>query len=142
MLYEKHLARAAVTSWIRGMDGRGLLDLQCRIQVRAFELTHIEVIVETPFLKQLPVGTPLDGRPDVAVGERAAPNSDPPVWPFAAAIVLLTPQGRPFSQRLARELLTAFFILSKTARLFEADNESYQSHADQFFAILQRSSAK
>ena len=36
-----------------------------------------------------PVGSPLDVRPDEAVGERAAPSSDPPVWPFAAAIVLL-----------------------------------------------------
>ncbi|MCP4566920.1 MAG: HD domain-containing protein [FCB group bacterium] len=36
-------------------------------------------------------------------------------------------------QRLAHELLTSFFILSKTARLYESDNESYLSHADQFF---------
>ena len=36
-----------------------------------------------------PVGPPLDIRPDDAADGRAAPGSDPPVWPFAAAIVLL-----------------------------------------------------
>ena len=36
-----------------------------------------------------PVGPPLDVRPDDAADGRAAPGSDPPVWPFAAAIVLL-----------------------------------------------------
>lgn len=36
-----------------------------------------------------PVGSPLDVNPDEAADGRAAPGSNPPVWPFAAAIVLL-----------------------------------------------------
>ena len=42
-------------------------------------------------LEEMPnrVGLPLEVRPDDAVKERADPRSDPPVWPFAVAIVLL-----------------------------------------------------
>jgi hypothetical protein len=36
-----------------------------------------------------PVGPALDVRSDAAAGGRPAPGSDPPVWPFAAAIGLL-----------------------------------------------------
>ncbi len=35
------------------------------------------------------VGPPLDVRPEKVAGQRGAAGSDPPVWPFAAAIVLL-----------------------------------------------------
>lgn len=36
-----------------------------------------------------PIGPALDVSPDAAAGGRTAPGSDTPVWPFAAAIVLL-----------------------------------------------------